>query len=141
MAKYIDADLLRKEIERHKNNAPLHYHPHACTSIISELEELLAFLDSLQQEQQEEPDKSLEEAAEEYSKERAEGHILYDWVHAFIAGAKWDREQMMKNAVNVTVHLEPGAFPVIEIGVDRFGLKVRDKVKVIIVKEDSEYGK
>lgn len=35
----------------------------------------------------------LEEAAEEYSKERAEGHILYDWVHAFIAGAKWQKEQ------------------------------------------------
>ena len=51
--KYIDADLLRKEIERRKNNAPLHYHPHACTSVISELEELLASFDSLQQEQQE----------------------------------------------------------------------------------------
>ena len=36
--------------------------------------------------------KDLEEAAEEYSKERAEGHILYDWVHAFIAGAKWQAQ-------------------------------------------------
>ena len=34
----------------------------------------------------------LEEAAEKYSKERAEGHILYDWVHAFIAGAKWQKQ-------------------------------------------------
>lgn len=34
----------------------------------------------------------LEEAAENYSKERAEGHILYDWVHAFKAGAKWQAE-------------------------------------------------
>lgn len=57
---------------------------------------------------------------------------------AFKSGAKWQKEQMMKDAVNTTVHLEPGASPVIEICVGRFGLKVRDKVKVIIVKEDEK---
>ena len=55
---------------------------------------------------------------------------------AFKSGAEWMMKRMMMEAVNTTVHLEPGASPIIEIGVGRFGLKVRDKVKVIIVKED-----
>ena len=60
---------------------------------------------------------------------------------AFKSGADWMAEQngkerqMMIGAVETTVHLEPGAFPVIEIGVGKFGLKVGDKVKVIIVKD------
>ena len=41
--------------------------------------------------------KDLEEAAKEYSKERAEGHILYDWVHAFKAGANWQIDRHIKN--------------------------------------------
>ena len=61
---------------------------------IEAMNELLLSLDSLQQEQQEEPDKSLEEAAKEY----AEGPEC-TWVgttaleEAFIAGAKWQKEQ------------------------------------------------
>lgn len=47
------------------------------------------------------------------------------------------KEQTMKYTVDATVHLEPGANPVIEIDVGRFGLKVKDKVKVIIVKEEN----
>lgn len=46
------------------------------------------------------------------------------------------KEELMNGAVDAMVHLEAGANPVIEIGVGRFGLKVRDKVKLIIVKED-----
>ena len=57
---------------------------------------------------------------------------------AFKSGAKWMRKRMMMEAVDTTVHLEPGANPVIEIGVGRFGLKVRDKVKVIIIKESQQ---
>lgn len=50
--------------------------------------------------------------------------------------AEWQKEQIMKNAVNATVHLEPGANPIVTIGVGRFGLKVRDKVRIVIIKED-----
>jgi hypothetical protein len=57
---------------------------------------------------------------------------------AFKSGAKWMRKRMMPEAVETTVHLEPGANPVIEIGVGRFGLNVKDKVKIIIVKEDEK---
>lgn len=80
----------------------------------------------------------LEEAAKRYSNNK---HPITptgarESQEDFIAGAKWDREKMMKDAVNTTVHLEPGANPVIEICVGKFGLKVRDKVKVIIIKEN-----
>ena len=52
-------------------------------------------------------------------------------------GAKWQKEQMMNKAVETVVSLEAGGFPVIEFGVKRFGLKVGDKVRVIISpKED-----
>ena len=57
---------------------------------------------------------------------------------AFKSGAEWMKKRMMMEAVDATVHLEPGANPVIEIGVGRFGLKVRDKVKVIIIKESQQ---
>lgn len=58
------------------------------------------------------------------------------FLRIFEAGAKWQKEQMMEDAVDATVHLEPGANPIVTIGVGRFGLKVYDRVKVIIVKED-----
>lgn len=57
---------------------------------------------------------------------------------AFKSGAEWMKKRMMMEAVDATVHLEPGANPVIEIGVGRFGLEVRDKVKVIIIKDSQQ---
>ena len=78
----------------------------------------------------------------------------------FIAGAKWQkeqddrlvdiiyqqgiekgkdemREQMLKEAVDTVVSLDAGGFPFIEFGVGKFGLKVGDKVRVIVLpKED-----
>lgn len=45
-------------------------------------------------------------------------------------------EQMMKEAVDTVVSLDAGGFPFIEFGVGKFGLKVGDKVRIIIVKED-----
>ena len=76
----------------------------------------------------------LEEAAEEYSKERAEGHVLYDWVHAFIAGAKWQKEQMMEEAVEGYIAATNESSAVLALPRDSF--KKGDKVRIIIVKED-----
>ena len=87
---------------------------------------------------------NLDEAAEEWAKENyGVNYMEFDFtqdaafraMYHFRAGAKWDRQQMLKNFVNATVHLEPGANPIVTIGVDRFGLKVGDKVKVIVVKD------
>ena len=102
----------------------------------------------------------IKKAAEEYSKERAEGHVLYDWVHAFIAGAKWQAEHaplpedtilfnkgveegkrlMMEEAVEYEVwdfssSLE--ACPHVNIPLDNKQYRNGDKVRVIVLpKED-----
>jgi len=52
---------------------------------------------------------------------------------AFIAGANWYKEQMMKGAVEETV--ENGVY-ISGIDCSRLGLKLGDKVKLIVVKED-----
>lgn len=83
-------------------------------------------------------DKSLEKAAE--------GWMASDPVDAFIAGAKWDREQMLKDAAEGVVCILPGSEPYVlakderdndtlkQYIIDNF--KVGDKVKIVIVKED-----
>lgn len=61
-------------------------------AIMGELEELRDFLDTLE----EEPDKSLEEAAGKYL-DNHKPLTRYNWgdlMDAFIAGAKWQKEQM-----------------------------------------------
>ena len=95
MTKYIDADKLRAEIERRITDNTF--------GAKLELIDILAWLDSLQQEQQEEPDKSLEEAAEKSAAQyyKDAGYSPFPNVETaaheagFIAGAKWLKEQMM----------------------------------------------
>lgn len=71
MTKYIDADLLRKEIERQKGicTAQIKANPGQTFPFVMEMtgyDKLLSFLDTLT----EEPDKSMEEAAKEYEQTR-----------------------------------------------------------------------
>ena len=85
----------------------------------------------------------LGEAAKEYSKKVSDGHNYRDLRVGFIAGAKWQAEQMMKEAVEGTIddcgtparmRLEmPG-------GSFRIGDKVRiwDKVSVIVLPKEGE---
>lgn len=53
---------------------------------------------------------------------------------AFIAGAKWQREQMLKNCVV----LETVVITEIPSSPDNINLKEGDKVKLIIIKEDNQ---
>ena len=125
-------------------------------------QELLFFIDSLQ----EEPDKTLEDAAEEYEKEhtyqRYDGGGLtpeYDatLAESFIAGAKWQAEQddrdvvfwkgmqhaiegMKKDAVEGVI-IDSGfddgtAFVTMNIPDRRYDRG--DKVKLIIIKDDGK---
>ena len=66
--------------------------------------------------------------------------------HGFIAGAKWDREQMLKKAVEVRVQTSPLNGP---LGISAYccnfpskhpfyHCKEGDKVRIIIVKEDEK---
>lgn len=114
--KYIDADKLKKEIEKLKTDF-IKFHTGIDLELVKSYlgyrsyENVLSIIDSLQQEQQEEPDKSLEEAAEEYTNnpdtyvvwtEHYGDFATVDDIEliekAFIAGAKWQKEQMGKQA-------------------------------------------
>ena len=92
----------------------------------------------------------LEEAASRYAKEeysRKNPATLPDKcigcyapiMYAFKAGAQWQKEQMMSKAVDALVHTFDNGY--IRVGTqllenNKYGLKVGDKVKVIVIKED-----
>ena len=86
--KYIGADRLRALLETRYNAYKIGQHSPFRNGKTESLRETIDLIDSLQQEQQEEPDKSLEEAAEEYIKK---GYLPVAFVvrPAFIAGAEW----------------------------------------------------
>lgn len=189
MSKYIDPDVLKAEIERLKGYI----------SVTHFAEELLSFIDSLQQEQPSEDltteiekyfqglwlgmetaeqcntdmhftppaimrlanhfyelgkqskepvSEDLEEAAEKkfpvYWKNYPKDGIVrsessYDTNKqcrdAFLAGANWQKEQMLKDAVETDVDDLNG--DVFNYCIER-GLTTEDKVKIIIVKEDKK---
>ncbi len=112
MTKYIDMEILRKEIERLKER----YNEQVSAGLISEslvsmgkveaLNKVLAFIDSLQQEQ---PNVDLKKAVSEQICIAADKHIKrvvdaaghpgWDWstqdiADAFKAGAEWMKEQL-----------------------------------------------
>lgn len=107
MSKYIDVDCLRKEIDHRidiledmsikcAKNDDMEMHAYYHGKSIS-LQELLPFVDSLQQEQPSLPD-NLDEAAEEYMK-KARKHLFDDSSigradDAFKAGARWAMQQL-----------------------------------------------
>ena len=62
--------------------------------------------------------------------------IINDMRDGFIQGYEQAEKDIMERAVETVVSLESGGFPVVEFGVGKLGLKVGDKVKLIIVKED-----
>lgn len=148
MSKYIDADLLRKDIDNWKV---------AMTDAVGEysdgvrfaLEHFTFILDSLQQEQQEESDKNLEEAAYKYSfdsKPSIYGQV--DVIDAFIAGAEWQKEQMMKEAVEGKV-IKTDKHTSVRYksfyGTDRYFYGIADKqfkpgnkVRIIVLKAEEE---
>lgn len=83
---------------------------------------------------------TIEEAANHYaSVTDQEAHGIDFIREVFIAGAEWDREQMLKNAVEADVNayrdLAAGkswAEFIVEMPTNNLG----DKVRIIIVKED-----
>lgn len=60
----------------------------------------------------------------------------------FISGAKWQREQMMMDAIDVTVHIDAGGYPYIpqmelyDYDKDVPLAKEGDKYKVVLIKEE-----
>ena len=147
---------IRQEIERHRqairvlneHTAPEQTSKTCAIFQYSDtiLSDLLSFLDTLS----EAPNKSLEEAAEKYRRESYRKSVMPNTdgpipeyggnvKDAFIAGAEWQKSQMMKEAVEgyVNYYEDSGGILMAEAQV---GCPYHngDKVKIIIVKEENK---
>lgn len=160
MSKYIDADLLRKEIEEERKNIEglfIEGDNNFYDGQDDAYNHTLALIDSLMQEQPSLPD--LDEAAEDFVWEIMENdedgisdlcrklnHLskisdFYDGLAEFFkAGAEWQKQQMMKEAVEGEIQMRYSgclcAKTIRAINEDKF--KFGDKVRIIIVKEEKE---
>ena len=84
----------------------------------------------------------LKEAAQQHSKQTFNGLLIEDNIDAFKAGAEWQKQQIMKDAVETTIvndwqygkDPDHAIIPAIHQRIKEF--TVGDKVKIIIVKED-----
>lgn len=77
----------------------------------------------------------LEEASINYADNEEYGDDVYYAIKAaFKEGAKWQKEQLMKNAINTEASLTMSV-PSICISLP-LGVNVGDKVKVIVIKEE-----
>lgn len=94
--------------------------------------------------------KTIEQAAYDYSRKADEVLARVDIINAFLAGAKWQKEQMLKDAIDgdVVKIFPEGAASIhyqapCGIGTMAYFCKAEtlndgDKVKVIIVKKEDE---
>ena len=145
--KYIDAEKLRKLLANRYEEitVPVLTDEGGLESFYrrSEIHNILKFIDSLQQGQQE------EEAAEEYEKEhtyqRYDGGGLtpeYDATLAetFIAGAELQKSQMLKDAVEATVmdFSSNQPRPQIDVRLDPHKYHTGDKVRIVVLKAEKE---
>ncbi|MBP5456540.1 MAG: hypothetical protein J6Y37_08570 [Paludibacteraceae bacterium] len=159
MAKYIDADLLRKEIDSVEEEARkvrvsgTDKEAIGADGKVKLCLELKAIINSLQQEEPEKPiPNDLEEAAEEEStwafpEPTAQGYAKRLFFKpGFKRGAKWQKEQMLKKAVEGHITNAGGEFGY-DVATFRFdenhtytvllpheeGRKHGDKVSIIIL--------
>lgn len=107
--------------------------------------EVLSFINTLPEESVSE---NLEEASRNYGDELDnvlsvvvddDNSIGEYAAQAYKAGAQWDRQQMMSKAIDALVHTFDNGY--IRVGTqllanNKYGLKVGDKVKVIIIKDE-----
>ncbi len=109
-------------------------------AIMGVLEDLLSFLDTLE----EEPDKSLEEEIRRYLREECSSDDEPTTEETARHFAEWQKEQMLKDAVEGDVYTYKA--PRFNCGFVEFVAaippaetdKLGDKVKLIVVKEDKE---
>ena len=105
--------------------------------------ELLSFIDSMQEEPVSE---DLEEVAKTYAKKESHGYEPCNIVETFKAGANWQKQQMMKNAIDGVITFDYygdndkiyGCIAHDSFCLEELGLKDGDKVKLIIIKEDEQ---
>lgn len=119
---------IKAEIERLK----IDYLNRSYTFVPATMQQLLEFIDSLPEEKQPE---DLEEAAEKYSDK-----YCSDWAYrleyeaAFIDGGKWQKEQMMKEAMVSEIGITSGGILLRDLRIEDFDYE--DKAKIIIIKDN-----
>lgn len=103
--------------------------------------ELLSFIDSLQEEPVSEDFKQFEETY--LDKEKDEILCIYDRHAGLVDGAQWQKQQIMNGSTTRVVHIGEDLCPFIRRYELAFDIKSQvqdvkdgDKVKVIIIKED-----
>jgi hypothetical protein len=137
MNKYIPAEKLIAEIESIINrDDPIEYNLMEKQAYNRALSDAIDIISSLQQEQPELPS-NLDEAAVEFSKDVASGHIYKDLCVGFKAGAEWQKEQVLKDAVDGKVYFQIGGIKRVKSDdFENSGIHLGDKVRIIIVKEE-----
>ena len=116
-----DKEKIKAEIERLRE-ASL-----ASESYHDALDDLLVFINSL-------PEEPVSEDLEKFAEEWDESLYRSD---AVIAGANWQKQQMTKDALDGEVtHGKNLIIPSLGYYLDKNSIDYRDKVKVIIIKED-----
>jgi hypothetical protein len=120
-----DKEKIRAEIERLKESG--------CASPIVICDTLLAFIDSMQEE-------TVSDDLKKFAEEWDESLYRSD---AVIAGAKWHKQQMMKDAIEAEIINWASMFTSIKVieperaeTMIKEKFDIGDKVKLIIVKED-----
>lgn len=147
-----DKEKIRAEIERLKQYAESSkmewiddgYNQNAFAEDcrISSFDKLLSFIDSLPEEAAPKESDDLEEAAEEYALNVNAGPYNSIAMFGFMAGAGWQKTQMMEGAVEAEIvkgshnrlHALSAPLPM------PTKHKFCDKVKIIILKEDEQNG-
>ena len=142
-----DKELIRQEIERRYNCEKCYPLDREANVAAAVLQELLLFIDSLPEEPASE---DLEEATHKYSREWYAKRIgtnpkcngCYSHIKdAFTAGAKWQKQQIMKDAVEGVIDIRKWPAKAQVEFYDRlpdFDVRTGDKVKIIIVKEEQQ---
>jgi hypothetical protein len=131
MAQYIDKSALVAEIDRLREEKGTFY----ASDVLYNLED---FLDTLEvKEVQEDPvsDELLEKAAVEAFKQIVDlGKNSF--LEIFKAGAQWQKQHLMKDAVDGSVCAQrPNGEVIVRTNFIRAGLALMEKVKLIIIKK------
>ena len=97
------------------------------------VEKLISLLEA------EEPDKSLEEAAEEYAQLDEDG-VWKDGgkYKGFIAGAEWQKSQIFKYALEGFIYQAADYYPKEIVARYDGELGMGDKVRIVVLKEEEE---
>ena len=129
------AELIRHEIEKRRDHNLAIGNP-LFAAMAEEDIELLLFIDSMQEEPVSE---DLEKEIEQYEESFRHKSTQMGYKETARHFAQWQKEQMMSEAIDALVHTFDNGY--VRVGTqlldnNKYGLKVGEKFKVIIVKED-----